>query len=102
MGQPHKHAALIKAWADNPQLELQFRGAGCQSNCWYPMSPTSPDWSASEVRIKPKMIKYRVALVNTGEYTYTITCNGDAHAQNVEASSFFIKWIGDWQEVEVS
>jgi hypothetical protein len=25
-----------------------------QSNCWYPMSRTLPDWRHSEVRIKPE------------------------------------------------
>lgn len=48
---PHKHAALIKAWADNPELVIQFRGGGLQSSCWYSM--VTPDWSHSEVRIKP-------------------------------------------------
>src|SRR3972149_4878079 len=48
---PHKHATLIKAWADNPHLELQFRGGGLKSSCWFPMR--TPDWSHSEVRIKP-------------------------------------------------
>lgn len=48
---PHKHAELIKAWADNPNLEFEFRGGGCQYHCWYTMK--TPDWSHSEIRIKP-------------------------------------------------
>lgn len=48
----HPHADLIIAWANNPQLEVQFRGGGHQSNCWFPMCRSNPDWSHSEVRIK--------------------------------------------------
>lgn len=48
---PHKHAALIKAWADCPETVFQFRGGGLQSNYWYTMK--TPDWTADEIRIKP-------------------------------------------------
>lgn len=66
---PHKHAALIKAWAENPSLEFQFRGGGLQSSCWFPMCKSSPDWSASEVRIKPepKPDRVTVKVVGMGE-----------------------------------
>ena len=101
MGQPHKHADLIKAWADNPQLEFQFRGAGCQSNCWYNMSPSNPDWSVSEVRIKPKTIKYRLALFGKlTNSTYVVAVN-EASETATKGSDNFIKWLGDWVEVEV-
>lgn len=49
MNKPHKHADLIKAWADNPQLQLQFRDVGA----WEDFIK-NPDWSYSEVRIKPQ------------------------------------------------
>lgn len=110
MGQPHKHAALIKAWADNPQLEFQFRGAGCQSNYWYDLSPTHPDWSASEIRIKPKTIKYRVALVGIGgDGIGTAVVDNESQADHLTKGTGaglhtfgrFIKWLGDWQVVEV-
>ena len=97
MNKPHKHAALIKAWADNPQLEFQFRGAGCQSNCWYNMSPSNPDWSVSEVRIKPKTIRYRLALwLFYGEPI--VNSFSDEQYTNHPC---FIRWLTDWQEVEI-
>lgn len=103
MNKPHKHAALIKAWADNPQLEFQFRGAGCQSNCWYNMSPSNPDWSVSEVRIKPKTIKYRTYLwQDKSGYGGVYTCTYEEdQAKDFEYSPTFIKWLGDWVKVEV-
>jgi len=99
MNKPHKHAALIKAWADNPQLEVQFRGAGCQSSCWYNMSPTQPDWSHSEVRIKPKTIKYRLFLWGHPT-TREISVESTAVDMMIPCGGF-IKWLGDWQEVVV-
>ena len=48
MSKPHKHAALIHAWADG--AEIEYRPAG--SNVWQPM-PT-PQWSLiGDYRIKP-------------------------------------------------
>jgi len=101
MNKPHKHAALIKAWADNPQLEVQFRGASCQSNCWYKMSPTQPDWSHSEVRIKPKTIKYRLALVKGHEGVWVNAAMDRAEEVFISDSGHFVKWLGDWQVVEI-
>lgn len=107
MGQPHKHAALIKAWADNPQLELQFRGHGCQSNCWYNMSPSAPDWSVSEVRIKPKTIKYRNFLwepqcsLTPGKKIVCVCSEQEHQYEPREKWQGFVKWLGDWQEVVV-
>ncbi len=48
MSKPHKHAALIHAWADGGEVE--YRPAG--SSVWQPM-PT-PQWSLiGDYRIKP-------------------------------------------------
>ena len=75
---PHKHAALIKAWADRPETRFQFRGAGCQSNCWYTM--VTPDWSHSEIRIKPEpkpdVVKYST-MTNGGTVNtfFSPNCN---------------------------
>lgn len=48
MSKPHKHAALIHAWADGGEVE--YRPAG--SSVWQPV-PT-PQWSLiGDYRIKP-------------------------------------------------
>lgn len=50
---PHKHAKLIKAWADNPKLKLQWRELGKVEN-WIDVTG-SPAWSINvEYRIKPE------------------------------------------------
>lgn len=50
---PHKHAELIKAWADNPKLKLQWRELGIVEN-WIDVTG-SPAWSINvEYRIKPE------------------------------------------------
>ena len=49
MNTPHKHAALIKAWADGAEIEMLFT---VEDN-WVPTK--SPSWYASvEYRIKPE------------------------------------------------
>jgi len=50
MGTPHKHAALIKAWADGAKIEYWSE----QYNCWRDFE-CNPNWeNANEYRIKPK------------------------------------------------
>jgi hypothetical protein len=56
---PHKHAELIKAWADGAVIQVKYDHAG-----WVDWSITSsPEWhDYQEYRIKPepqpKLIKY--------------------------------------------
>lgn len=57
MKTPHKHAALIKAWADGADIERQT-----SSGVW--ITPIAIDWSWPEGRYrikpepKPEVIKY--------------------------------------------
>lgn len=47
MNKPHKHAELIKAWADGAEIETREAGL------WIPV--TTPQWfKYSEYRIKPE------------------------------------------------
>ena len=49
MKQPHKHAALIKAWADGAEIEYW----GVYDNRWF--DATCPDWNPDvKYRIKPE------------------------------------------------
>lgn len=51
---PHKHAALIKAWADDTSLKLQCRRLGEDEDEWCDL-PTNPSWSRHyDYRIKPE------------------------------------------------
>lgn len=87
---PHKHAAIIKAWADG--AEIQSRDSDFGGSRWQDIE--HPNWFPyTEYRIKPKTIKYRLYLdrygcinaINSGE----------------EPLCHFVKWVGGWQEVEV-
>lgn len=53
MKTPHKHAELIKAWADGAEIEFRIPENGRLS---YPWSPaTRPEWHEGlEYRIKPE------------------------------------------------
>ena len=58
---PHKHAELIKAWADGAEIEQACRN-GVGEILWYPFKGT---WSEYyEYRIKPREIpNYRMYFV---------------------------------------
>lgn len=47
MKQPHKHADLIKAWADGAEIEVYWNGKWEET--------ASPDWNTqAEYRVKPE------------------------------------------------
>ena len=49
MTKPHKHAALIKAWADGAEIVIRWREDEPWQNC------TAPRWDQDcEYRIKPE------------------------------------------------
>ena len=58
MKTPHKHAELIKAWADGAEIECRFN----KDDNWDPVNP--PNWDHKyEYRIKPEpkpdIVRYR-------------------------------------------
>lgn len=99
---PHKHAALIKAWAENTDLVVQCRPpkAGKFEPAWITIPKGEPiQWSEDlEYRIKPPTIKFRNALMRDGGdyFVWTFQESSDSPDQD-----YFIKWLGGWQEVEV-
>jgi hypothetical protein len=59
MNKPHKHAELIKAWADGAEIEYY----SVADDEWKPTPTTTPSWSENSVyRIKPEptpdVVKY--------------------------------------------
>jgi hypothetical protein len=102
MNKPHKHAALIKAWADGAVIEHYRVGFG-----WEECSFNTPCWSPeTNYRIKPKTIKYRNYLWKSATYigaTEVICACSYKDNQNEPRENWlgFIKWLGDWVEVEV-
>lgn len=62
MGQPHKHAEVIKAWADGAEIQYKVR------NSWVD-ADRRPAWHPEgEYRVKPKEVKlvpyYRVVYLD--------------------------------------
>jgi hypothetical protein len=95
MKTPHKHAELIKAWADG--AEIQYH----KGHEWCDVVDNTPYWyECNEYRIKPEPKKYRVALFifNDGSHrTESTSC--EHTASNWEKDyRYFVRWLTDWTE----
>ena len=142
MSAPHKHAALIHAWADGAEIEVRYcpeeeweGGLTPQwdeeEGCLYRLKPhrwqkeknaqkageaiqwrvvEEATWreahrglliadDACEYRIKPETIRYRMYLLG-GATTTVEVLHSEHFAAKAEADESFIRWLGDWQEVE--
>ena len=96
MHTPHKHAEVIKLWADGAQI--QYKDAGMDT--WRDMQPYSwPGWfSVTQYRVKPETIRYRVALLGGGRITPVTT---DTFAIVVQNSPRFKRWLTEWAVEEI-
>lgn len=99
MGTPHKHAKLIKAWADGAKIQW-LRPDGR----WVDLQ-VAPAWhTTDEYRIKPepKKVQIRFYLWNYQNKIRLGSWNSDwAGTQNeIENSTSFIKWLSDTEERE--
>ena len=77
MKKPHKHAELIKAWADGAEIEYRDRCSNIQVNAWSPLPPQG-DWDDHpdfEYRIKPEPkpdFEYVFNMVQGEQYMYGV------------------------------
>lgn len=142
MNKPHKHAEVIKAWADGAEIELWCEGDGlwlpCPGPSWddsleYRVKPHpwqhcidaqragkvvqarepgdvwEDGWwvfdlessTSMEYRIKPEMVRFRSYLFDRGTRPLPALVINDKQAQTVEGFTTFVRWLGDWQEVEL-
>ncbi len=94
MRQPHKHAEVIKAWADGATIEWR-RDGHC---CWYTMNNDEAPgfYSQYEYRIKPEVIKieYRVALLKYADIFHPCLITSRKHRE-VEQDFNFVRWLTD-------
>lgn len=97
---PHKHAEVIKAWADG--AEIQWKSPG---DLWVSLPEnSSPAWSTNfEYRVKPqpkKCIPYKRYLIES--FGNIIVCYMDKNnIWRPEHGLNFLKWIDtEWQEHE--
>jgi hypothetical protein len=93
--QPHKHAELIKRWADDPSLIVEYK----YEDKW--LIEPSISWNENlEYRIKPEVIRYRNVLYQSGNYYYVCAENENSGGSG-GGIGLFIKYLTDWIEVGV-
>ena len=94
----HKYADVIKAAADG--ATVQYLHKVPRTGIWVDwVAPEFPPFTEHyEWRIKPETLRYRVALFQ-GEVINAITSANDA--EEVETYPHFVRWLHDWQEVEI-
>jgi hypothetical protein len=99
IGEPHPHRDMIIEWANTgrPVWVKDLDGTWKLEPlpCWNPEFEHSFD-------PPKKKIKYRVALMKDkyGD-AYTETANSEVKEVRIESNEHFIKWITDWQGVEI-
>lgn len=95
----HKHYDQIVAWAGGAAIQYLEQ---VNPPLWCDISP--PNWVfETEYRVKPEILRFRLALL---KITYS---TGDrfvvkiyyTESEELLKSSNFIRWLSDWQEVEV-
>ena len=97
---PHKHAELIKAWADGAEIEFRFPGTGV----W--LLAYDPNWDGDiEYRINPpkQVVRYKRYLNKASDGTvYAAIVNDLIGNISCDVYPCFVRWIDDeWQEVVV-
>ena len=100
MGQRHKYADVIIAWAEGEDVQVWDKGV----KRWCDVNSRTPhfyeDW---EYRIKPPAKKCRVALFRLsteGPSTYTALTDTQEEANSYEQHIRFVRWLTDWIEYE--
>lgn len=95
---PHKHAALIKQWADGATIQVFTKA----DNKWHDVLIKNPYWEEHAIyRVKPEKLKYRVGEFRDGDGNrYLSTVSAEARAKQVAGQRYFVRWISDWVEYD--
>ena len=96
MGQRHKHADVIIAWAEGKDVQVWDEGP----KRWCDMVKSIPFFMGDKYRIKPPAKKYRVALFNNTGNIYTSTADTPEDVEFYEKDIGFVRWLSDWVEYE--
>ena len=73
MGTKHKHAEVIKAWADGEEIEYSFK----KEDSWKPCNDNRPGWyDGTYYRVKPKniVVTRYIEYIPTFDDTSTYAC----------------------------
>ena len=98
----HKNAEVIIAWANGETI--QYKENDQWVNLTYHNNDNvSPNWNDSNIewRVKPKFIKYRLALMFDESYGYYVNAENSELDRSALSSFHFVKWLSDWIEIEV-
>lgn len=73
MKKPHKHAELIKAWADG--AEIQWYDNSTREHRWFDCAPNRPSWCEKVLfRVKPEpkpdVVRWVWATTGIGEASF--------------------------------
>jgi hypothetical protein len=91
---PHKHQALMDAYANGAKIQISHKGV------WLTCGG-DPLWEESlEYRIKPPTKKYRLYLYKA-MIGYVIGIVEGYQTFNPENMDCFVRWVTDWQEIEI-
>jgi hypothetical protein len=99
-----KHYEQIIAWAEG--ATIQYLEGGIPSN-WEDVYRNNPSWNESEVyRVKPKTVRFRLYLHRSPHdhdvFRVIVFINNTPLDPLIPENNMgFIRWLGDWQEVEV-
>ncbi len=97
MGQRHKHADVIIAWAEGKDVQARAPQVGEWSDLSIAFPHFHEDW---EYRIKPSLKEFRVALFKDtfAGNIYTGTADTTEDANFCEKDRGFVRWLTDWIE----
>ena len=74
MNKPHKHAEIIKAWADGAEVEFK---SSCTSSWWPTTTPTWDRCYEYRIKVEEEVLITRVTL-HKGSLTYPyLSTNSD-------------------------
>lgn len=98
MSKPHQHAEFIKAWADGRVIEFKSG-----TDAWAPLFSIHPFWHPHcQYRVaepSPITLRYRLCVrKQTGEEACVLAVHDDD--PDIPPPGF-IRWISEWQEVEL-
>ncbi len=98
--EPHKWQACLDAQKAGKQLQARW----ATDSEWTDQHPGST-WLCNdlgaEYRIKPAMLRYRLVVRRyPGSTPFVDTVVTDYHAGIVENGNSFVRWVGDWVEIE--
>jgi hypothetical protein len=101
MGTPHKHAAVIKAWADGKDIEWRM----CKVSKWVALTSKRPAFDEDfEYRIKQEPKKMWLKIWQNIDKDIVLSSSAKTEDEKMKVDKTFAdyRWkaIKDWFEVE--